>query len=398
MIPTRRERFNRQFTQEKYDALHKGLEARAGVDIHFRLSETPCFLPASLLRKLEDASLSMVNGLLANPAYRAAADGIVPERFRVNGHEKSPTFICVDFGLLKTDAGVEARLVELQAFPSLFGFQTALAEAHIATYGIEGVHEFLDGLDRASYLRVCGRAMCGDHDPAEVVLMEIDPLHQKTLPDFTITEQLWGVRAVDARTVTREGRRLFYVRDGKRTQIKRVYNRVIPDELTKTGATFAFDYRDDLEVEWTGGPDWFFRISKFSIPWIEHPWVPETSYLDDVPSMPADREEWLLKPLFSFAGGGIIFAPTDADIAAIPEGDRRNYILQRRVHFTPFFETPYGPTQAEVRMMFVRDAESEKYRAVIPLLRMGRGKMMGVDHNRDMEWVGASAALMPVDV
>jgi hypothetical protein len=122
--------------------------------------------------------------------------------------------------------------------------------------------------------------------------------------------------------------------------------------------------------------------------------VPETSYLDDVPSMPADREEWLLKPLFSFAGGGIIFAPTDADIAAIPEGDRRNYILQRRVHFTPFFETPYGPTQAEVRMMFVRDAESEKYRAVIPLLRMGRGKMMGVDHNKGLSWVGASAGLI----
>jgi len=396
MIPTRRERFNREFSQDKYDRLHKSLEARAGVDIHFRLSETPCFLPASLLRNLEDAALSMVNGLLSNPAYRAAADEVVPERFRVNGHEDVPTFLAIDFGLLQTPQGVEARLVELQAFPSLFGFQLALAEAHIATYALEGLTPFLEGRDHNQYLRVCGAAIRGRHDPAEVVLMEIDPLHQKTLPDFRITEELWGVRAVDARAVTREGRRLFYDRDGRKTQIKRVYNRVIPDELTKSGLTFAFDYRDDLDVEWTGGPDWFFRISKFAIPWIKHPWVPETHYLDRLTSLPADRDEWLLKPLFSFAGGGIIFAPTDADIAAIPESERRNYILQRRVHFTPFFETPYGPTQAEVRLMFVRDGDH--FDCMVPLLRMGRGKMMGVDHNKGLLWVGASAGLIDPSV
>jgi|SRR5579862_301447 len=396
MIPTRRQQFNREFRQEKYDTLHKSLEQRAGVDIHFRLSETPCFLPASLVRKLEDAARTMVNGLLASKEYLAAADAVVPERFRVAGHETKPTFLAVDLGLIQTDRGVEARLVELQAFPSLYGFQPALAEAHIANYGIDGVEIFLDGLTRDEYLRILRQAIVAGHDPAEVVLMEIDPLHQKTLPDFKFTEQLWGVRAVDARAVTREGRKLFYDRDGRKTPIKRVYNRVIPDELTKSGATFAFDYRDDLDVEWTGGPDWFFRISKFSIPWIKHPWVPETYYLDQVPTLPADREEWLLKPLFSFAGGGIIFAPTDADIAAIPAGERRNFILQRRMHFTPFFETPYGPTQAEIRLMFVREGDS--YRAVVPLLRMGRGKMMGVDHNKGLQWVGASAGLIDTDV
>ena len=146
------------------------------------------------------------------------------------------------------------------------------------------------------------------------------------------------------------------------------------------------------EVEWTGGPDWFFRISKFAIPWLRHPWVPETHYLNDVASLPEPRDEWLLKPLFSFAGGGIIFGPTDADIRAIPPDDRRHYVLQRRVSFTPLICTPHGPTQAEVRIMFVRD--DSQYRAVLPLVRMGRGRMMGVDHNKGLSWVGSSAALM----
>ena len=161
---------------------------------------------------------------------------------------------------------------------------------------------------------------------------------------------------------------------------------------TKSGATLAFDYRDDLDVEWTGGPDWFFRISKFSIPWLRHPWVPETHFLDDAARAAADRDDWLLKPLFSFAGGGIIFAPTDADIAAIPRDQRHHYILQRRVAFTPVINTPHGATQAEIRIMLIDDGGV--YRPLIPLIRMGRGKMMGVDHNKGLAWVGASAAFM----
>src|SRR4029079_9279501 len=128
----------------------------------------------------------------------------------------------------------------------------------------------------------------------------------------------------------------------------------------------------------------FFEVSKFGIPWLKHPSVPHTQYLSDVKELPADRERWLLKPLFSFAGGGIIFAPTDAQIAAIPERDRHLYLLQERLSFTPAIDTPEGATQAEVRIMMVRDRD--RYRALVPLIRMGRGKMMGVDHNKGLKW------------
>ena len=103
----------------------------------------------------------------------------------------------------------------------------------------------------------------------------------------------------------------------------------------------------------------------------------------------------MLKPLFSYAGGGILFSPTNADVEAIPAGERHLYVLQERVAFTPTIDTPHGATQAELRLMFVRDADD--YRFVLPLVRMGRGKMMGVDHNKGLAWVGASAAMIVND-
>ena len=294
--------------------------------------------------------------------------------------------------MLDADGAFAPKLVELQAFPSLYGFQVALADAYRHAFTLPlGLDDYLGGLTPESYRELLRTTLVGTHDPAEVVLMEIDPQHQKTRPDFAMTEELWGIRAVDVAGITTDGRRLFYERDGKRTQIKRVYNRVIPDELVRKKLTLSFDYRDALDLEWTGHPEWFFRISKFSIPWLRHACVPRTWFLDQVDALPLPREALLLKPLFSFAGGGIIFAPSDDQLAAIPRDQRGQFILQERIAFEPAINTPYGMTQVEIRMMFVW---TDQPRAVLPLLRMGRGKMMGVDHNKNLRWVGASAGFV----
>lgn len=399
MLASARAHFEQIFTEDRYRAFVDRVTARAGVPIEFRLSETPCFFPGDLMRSLVEAAQTMTQQLLDNSTYRAAADAMVPQRFQLAGGETLPTCVQVDFGLVRTSSGdVEGRLVELQAFPSLYGFQMLLAEEALQYLELKGdeavppLSPYLSGLSRESYIDLMRKTLVGPHDPTHVVLMEIDPRRQKTLPDFTVTEAEWGIRAVDTKEFIREGRRLFYRRDGQLTPIARIYNRVIPDELERSGAIMPFDYRDELDVEWIGGPDWFFRISKFSIPWINHPWVPETRFLSDVGELPSNRDEWLLKPLFSFAGGGIIFSPTDNDVAAIPSNQRHLYILQRRVAFTPVIRTPEGGTQAELRIMMVR--EGNGYRAVMPLVRMGRGKMMGVDHNKGLRFVGAAAGLI----
>ena len=396
MIAAYRQAFNASFSEERYRAFVDSLTDRCGLPIEFRLSETPCFFPASLMDDLAGAARAMIGQLLGNEEYRRAAERVIPSQFRIPNGEPAPTFVQVDFGLVRTGDRVEGRLVELQAFPSLYGFQMTLAETARTTWELEGASVFPGALGHDGYLKTVGQAIVGDHDPAEVVLMEIDPAKQKTAPDFSMTEKLWGVRAIDIRAVTREGNGLFYHRDGRYTRIRRIYNRVIPDDLARTGIRIPFDYRDALDVEWTGGPDWFFRISKFSLPWLRHPWVPKTMFLSDPDggrAFESGDPDWLLKPLFSYAGGGIIFGPTEADIAAIPEDQRHLYVIQERVHFTPVIDTPFGATQAEIRLMFVVNA-TRGFDFVLPLVRMGRGKMMGVDHNKGLRWVGAAAALI----
>ncbi len=388
MVPEHRLRFNASWSEEKYAGMVASLERRTGVALQFPLSETPCFFPRALLDRLSAIGAELIDASLApGPAHAAAA--VVPDRFRGPHTETHPTFIQVDFGLTRAaDGSLDPKLVELQAFPSLYAFQLALGDAYAAAFGIDDVRLFLGDLDREAYASLLRRAIVGDHDPAHVVLMEIDPEHQKTRPDFRLTETLWGAQTVDVRSVTRHGRELRYQRHGEAVPIRRIYNRVIPDELQRSGVELPFDYRDDLDVEWAGHPEWYFRISKFSIPALKHPCVPRTWFLSEVTQLPDAPERLLLKPLFSFAGSGIVFSPTDAQLSAIPPAERGHYILQERVTFEPIIDTPHGLTQAEIRVMYVW---TDRLQAVMSLVRMGRSRMMGVAHNKGLRWVGASA-------
>lgn len=393
MLPDLRRRFNEAFTPGRYRAFVADLGRRVGGEIGFRVAETPCFFPRDLMDALAETGIELVSRLMADREYRRASDATIPAEFNAPHEGDHPLWLQVDFGLVRDASGrIEPKLVELQAFASLYGFQRAFAGQYRDSWDLpRDLGVFLGGLDDASYDALLTRAIVAGHDPEQVILLEIDPERQKTRADFVETERRWGVRAVDVRTVVKEGTRLFYRRAGRLVPIRRLYNRAIVDEMVRQGVRPSFDYRDDLDVEWAGHPNWFFRISKFSLPWLRHPAVPRAWFLDRLPELPPDRENFVLKPLYSFAGAGIVFAPGDDAIAAIPPGRRHEYILQERVRFTPAIETPHGPTQVEIRIMYVW---LDRLTPVLPLLRMGRGTMMGVDHNRTLEWVGASAALI----
>jgi hypothetical protein len=372
MVPELRRDFNAKFTAEKYRAFLARLDEGCGTHVKFRNSETPLFLPEPLFKKMAAYGAELI-GQLMTPEYRARSEETVPAEYRVPNEDARPLFVQVDFGL---DAAHEPKLVEIQAFPSLYAYQPFLQRTYRDVYG-------MDVDPDPSFEETFRRTVVGDHAPENVVLLEIDPQHQKTLPDFLLSEKMLGIKTVCITRVEKRGRRLFC--DG--VPIERIYNRVIVDELMRRRIETPFDYRDDLDVEWAGHPNWYFRISKFSIPFLKHVSVPRTLFLSD--GVPDDLENWVLKPLYSFAGLGVVIGPTRENIARIE--DASQYILQERVEFASVVETPHGPTKAEIRMMYIWDDE---LRAVTTIIRMGRGKMMGVDHNRDMEWVGASAAFI----
>jgi hypothetical protein len=402
VLPELRQAFNRNYRPENYQALLEDCARRARAPLEFRISETPCFFPRALMEKVAEAGAELTHQLLGNAAFLKASEEAVPERFRVPHCPAHPLFMTADFGLVREEDGsLSPRLVELQAFPSIFGFQAMLCESYQRIFHLPtGLDRFLSGHDDTSYWALLRKVIVGEHAPENVVLLEIEPEAQKTLPDFHIHEDRLGIRTVDIAKLKREGRRLFYRNGTRDILIERIYNRAIVDELERKGVALPFDYRDDLDVEWAGHPNWYFRISKFAIPWLRHPAVPPAIFLNDwydgkAPGLlPQDREQWVFKPLYSFAGKGIQFGPTDADLASIPEDQRHDFLLQQRVRFEPVIDTPYGPTQTEVRVMYVWPDDSS-LEPVISLIRMGRGKMMGVDHNRNQEWVGASAGFWP---
>jgi hypothetical protein len=397
VIPELRKRFNERWTPELYEEFLRGIDATAGMHIQFRLSETPVFLPKPLLDKMVRYGRELYEQLAANPDYRKASDAAIPTQFNVPNEPEHPLFVQADFGLIREENGVlEPKLVEIQGFPSIYALQIAMAEEYQRTYHLNemvGVplSHLLDGHTQHTVVDLFGSAILNGHSPEEVVLLEIDPYEQKTAGDFLVTQRLLGIKIASLTDVQKRGRTLYF----EGVPIKRIYNRVIADELVRKNIQPAFQFTDDLDVEWAGHPNWFFRLSKFSLPYFQHPSVPPTRFLSDVQALPDDLTNYVLKPLYSFAGLGVQIGPTMEEIESIPSGEFHNFILQEKVNFVPTVDTPSGPTKVEIRIMYIHDGAELK--PVTTVVRTGRGKMMGVDFNRNLDWIGASAGFFPMD-
>jgi hypothetical protein len=417
VIPSLRQDFNQRFRPEAFRSLLHGLDAVARAHVDFAVAETPCFFPQILLDDMARIGADLTLRLVRDSAYLEKSLAAIPEPWRAAEQNPHPHFLTADFGLVReADGSLAPRLVEMQAFPSVFGFQWALSEAYRSTFALPSSLRYLFGnLDESGLWKLLERTIVARHDPETVVLVDVDPPRQKTLPDFHLTADRLGIRIVDIAALEAvdaaiephpahpsQLRRLAY-RDGKRLiPIRRIYNRAIVDELVRKQVALQFDYREPFDLEWAGHPNWYFHVSKFSLPFLDHPAVPRAVFLDDwLPAgspardrLPSDRSRLILKPLYSFAGQGIQFAPSDEQLAAIPPADRRKYLLQERVAFEPVIDTPAGPTQAEVRILYVWPDHGQ-LTPLLSLVRLGRGAMMGVDHNRNQSWVGASAAFYP---
>jgi hypothetical protein len=412
VIPALRHDFNTRFRPEAFRNLLHSLDAIARTHVAFPVAETPCFFPASMLDEMARIGIDLTLQLVNNPAHLARSLAAIPEPWRAADQTAHPHFLTADFGLVReTDGRLAPRLVEMQAFPSVFGFQWAASEAYRSTFALDPSLRYLfGGLDETQFWKLLDRTIVAGHDPETVVLIDVDPANQKTLPDFHITADRLGIRIVDIAALETlapvphsptHRPRLGYRANGRLVPIHRIYNRAIVDELVRRQIPLQFDYRQSFDVEWAGHPNWYFHVSKFSIPFLDHPAVPPAVFLDDWyqnpnarDRLPSSLDQIILKPLFSFAGQGILFAPTDDQLAAIPQARRSDYLLQERVTFVPVVDTPFGPTQAEIRILYVWP-DSGNLTPLISLVRLGRGQMMGVDHNKGQSWVGASAAFSP---
>jgi len=393
MHPELRARFNADFTPEKYANLVRCVNETEKWPADFRISETPVFLTQEFTKSVTRGANAIVD-VTRTAEFMKQAARAVPKAFQVPHESAHPNFLVVDFAICEQEGQLVPRLIELQAFPSLFGFQLLLLDCIRKAYPVipRNWTSSFGGIKDDAYLQLLQRTIIGDSAPENVVLLEIQPEKQKTRIDFAATERLLGIRPVCVTKIKKRGRQLFYDRDGREVPIERIYNRVIFDELIRRpDLNLPFQFQDDLDVTWVGHPNWYFRISKHSLPFLKTECTSPAFFADEFPSN-ENISDYVLKPLFSFAGHGVDMDPTRQKIAALENS--HEWILQRKVDYAPFVVTVNGQkSKAEIRMMFVWPDDDRNPTLVNNLVRMSQGKMMGVDFNIDRTWVGASIAL-----
>lgn len=394
MVSALREKFNAQFSEEKYQQFLEDLYARAGMKINFRVAESPVFFSKEMRLKFEEAGETIVDALTRSD-LKEITEAAIPKGLRVPNEDDHTLFLALDFAVCLDENGeLIPQLIELQGFPSLFAFQDMIQQTYADHYDIpENYSVFFNGLDSTSYRARLKKLLLNGHDPKHVILLEIEPEKQNTGVDFYATKQITGIEPICIKKVIREGRKLFYILGNEKVEIKRIYNRVIFDEFTKrTDLHCEFNLTEDVDVEWAGHPNWFFRISKFLMPYFDNKFVPHCEYLNDVNPIPEDLENYVLKPLFSFSGTGVIFHVKREDIDAIPMDERKNFLLQRKVVYEPVLQAPDGKVKIEVRLLYFYEPGNARPELVVNLCRLSRGEMIGVKFNKDKTWVGGNVS------
>ena len=386
MIKEFREQFNKGFSIEVYKKFLNSVWSITNDQADFRLCETPFFIDDSLNTELKNACTEIIDQL-KNEKFKEYSKGGIPDQFNVNGEDEHPIFLQLDFGICKDENGkFVPKLIELQGFPSLYAFQAFLDQQIRAHFKIDSnLKTFFNDFSMSSYIDLFKKTVLGNSDPKNVILLELDPHNQKTKIDFYLTQKYLGIELVCVKNIIQQGKNLFYKKNNEEIKIERIYNRVIFDELEKKNIKIPFDYKSDLDVYWVGHPNWFFKISKHTLPFLKGNSVPECHFLSDVEIDKIDLSRFVLKPLYSFAGAGVLVDIAEDDVADIK--DKHNYLLQEKVEYAPVIDTPTGFSKVEVRMMYIWNDEPI---LVNNLVRTSKGKMIGVDYNKDKDWIGAS--------
>lgn len=385
--------FNAQFSEEKYNQLIDSITNDFDYRPTFRIGETPFFIPNELKAQLLQGCQEVID-FIQKPDFNALTDKALELNRKVPNEDQHTTFLAIDFGICEENGKIIPKLIEVQGFPSLFNFQNELSKKFVNHYPfLSELTPFLSGYTHESYLELMEEVILNHHPKEQVILLEIEPEKQNTKIDFYYCQRDFGIPIVCVTELIQKGKKLYYInKKGEEIEVKRIYNRVIFDELDlRTDLQLNFDFSDELDVEWAGHPNWFFRISKFILPYLKGDYFIETTLLSDLKEIPTDLENYVLKPLFSFSGSGVIFHVKKEDIEAVVEKDL--YILQKKVNYIPIIQSPDGKVKAEVRILCVWPDNAPAPIPVTNLVRLSRGEMIGVKFNKDKDWVGGTVGM-----
>ena len=388
-----RQLFNDNFSEAKYTNFIEDITSDFDYKVTFRIAESPFFIPNELKEQLLDGCQQVID-FIKKDDFKSLTNRALELNRKVPNEDSHTTFLAVDFGICEEDGEIVPKLIEVQGFPSLFNFQNHLSQKFENHYPfLSELTPFLNGLTQESYLALMEEVICNNHPKENVILLEVEPEKQNTKIDFYYCHRDIGIPVICVTDLYQKGKQLFYKNENnEEVLVKRIYNRVIFDELDlRTDLKLNFDFSNDYDVEWAGHPNWFFRISKFILPYLKGKYFIETTLLSDLNEIPNDLENYVLKPLFSFSGSGVIFHVKREDIEAVKEKDL--YILQKKVNYKPIIQSPDGKVKAEVRLLAVWKKDAPSPTLVTNLVRLSRGEMIGVKFNKDKDWVGGTVGM-----
>jgi glutathionylspermidine synthase len=389
MITDIRKKFNQQFTEAKYQTFLDDIAAEYNHRPPFRIAETPVFLPNSLKNRLIEAC-EEITEQLCMPDFKDKTQAAVEQP--VPNETDKTLFLQMDFGICKDANGeLTPQLIEIQGFPSLYYFQDLVAQKYQKHFDIPSEYKyFFNNLNSEEYHGYLRKGILEGHKPENVALVEIEPHKQVTQIDFLGAQHHLGIPVLCVSDIKVEGNDYYYInKNGKKVAIHRIVNRVIFDDLVKRDDLKREFYFSQAEnMEWAGHPNWFHRISKYTMPLLKSQYVPNSYFLNELDKYPDDLENYVLKPLYSYAGMGVQLDITANDLDKIE--NRQNYIIQEKVEYQPIVETLDDPSKCEIRMLMLWLPEWERPMIINNLARLSKGKMIGVRYNKDRTWVGGS--------
>ena len=393
MVDKYRQLFNSQFTDKKYQEFKDDIASDFDYAPTFRIGETPFFISNELKAQMLEGCADVIK-LIQQKDFKKLTEKSLELNQKVPNEDEHTTFLAIDFGICEENGVVVPKLIEVQGFPSLYNYQFNLYEKFKNHYPfLKDFTPFINDVTPQEYLEILEEIICNNHPKENVILLEIEPEKQNTKIDFYYCRRDLGIPIVCVTEILKKGKKLFYKNEkGEEIRVKRIYNRVIFDELDlRTDLKLDFNFLDGLDVEWAGHPNWFFRISKFILPMLKGKYFIETTLLSDLKVIPEDLENYVLKPLFSFSGSGVIFHVKKEDIEAVVE--KELYILQKKVNYIPIVQSPDGKVKCEVRILCVWKKGDAAPTLLCNLARLSRGEMIGVKFNKDKDWVGGTLGL-----